>query len=157
VLTDIPVTPTGSSILNEFLATHSNLKGTIAMAQSNGANTATNQFFFNTTNNTTLDSQKFTVFGKITDPASLTALTTLAGTTTKDLSTVPGSNPAQTTSFASAHPTALVNNFPLTNYTGNVTNFPTDASIDNYMRITDITVDKRTEFLSYSLVGANGG
>lgn len=149
VLTDIAVIPAGATVPNEFKAANSNLKGTIAMAQSGGINTATNQFFFNTTDNAgSLDSQKFTVFGKIADAASQAALDALAASTTKDIS---GGT------FAAAHPTALLNNMPLKNYSGDKTTFPTDAVLDNYMRITDISINKRTEFLTYSLVGANGG
>ena len=151
-LNDITVFPTGSKVPNEFKAANSNKVGTIAMAQSGGdINSATNQFFFNTANNAAaLDSQKFTVFGKITDD-SMAALTALAATGVKNLtSTTPGS-------FAMNHPTALLNAVPLTNYNGNASTFATDASAANYMRITDITVDRRDDFLTYTLEGANGG
>ena len=86
-INDVAVAPTGSKVPNEFLAVNSNIVGTIAMAQSGGdINSATNQFFFNTTNNAaSLNSQKFTVFGKVADAASMAALQALAQTSTKDV------------------------------------------------------------------------
>jgi VCBS repeat-containing protein len=224
IITDVPVSPTGSKVPNEFLASLKNLTGTIAMAQSGGdINSATNQFFFNTVNNSTaLDPQKFVVFGKVADAASMNALLALANTATKDLT---GG------AFASAHPTVLANAFPISGYNGvtgalataigtgggpisittatahglvtgdkvtisgvsgfaaangsftvtvvdsthftlngvttigngtggtfsSVSHFPTDAVLNNYMRITDISIVNRKEFLTYSLVGVNGG
>lgn len=148
-LIDVPVVPTGSTVPNEFLAANSNVPGTIAMAQAGNPNSATNQFFFNTTNNAaSLDGQRFAVFGKVADAASQTVLNTLAQTSTQDLSG---------TAFAAAHPTALLNNLPLTGYAGPTSGFPGNATVNNYMTINSITIDKRDEFLTYSLVGANGG
>src|SRR5207248_1962037 len=101
-LKDVPV---GPKVANEFAASRSNTVGTIAMAQSGGdINSATNQFFFNTGNNAgSLDSQKFAVFGKLTDTTAQATLKTMSTTTTKDVS---GGT------FAALHPTALLNSLP---------------------------------------------
>lgn len=63
------VTP-NAPVVNEFSASRSNLRGTIAMAKLSGdPNSATNQWFFNLADNSTiLDGQNggFTVFGQVT-------------------------------------------------------------------------------------------
>src|SRR5207244_3426862 len=63
----IPTVPNLGTITNEF--SHSNVAGTIAMAKKEGnPNSATNQFFFNLSDNSSnLDFQNggFTVFGQI--------------------------------------------------------------------------------------------
>jgi peptidyl-prolyl cis-trans isomerase A (cyclophilin A) len=70
-------------VQNEFSATRSNLRGTVAMAKTAvGPNTATSEWFVNLANNSAnLDNQNggFTVFGKVTAPGmavvdTLTAL-----------------------------------------------------------------------------------
>lgn len=70
-----PIT-TQPAITNEFK--DSNVRGTIAMALSGSPaqpNSATSQWFFNVTDNSsTLDSQKFTVFGKVVNAASLAVM-----------------------------------------------------------------------------------
>lgn len=65
--TNFNATPTLPPILNEFGA--SNTRGTIAYARTPALNSATNQFFFNTEDNSSnLDNQSggFTVFGQVT-------------------------------------------------------------------------------------------
>jgi peptidyl-prolyl cis-trans isomerase A (cyclophilin A) len=66
-----PVASRGK-IQNEFSATRSNLRGTVAMAKQGGdPNSATNQWFVNLANNSgNLDNQNggFTVFGAVTAP-----------------------------------------------------------------------------------------
>lgn len=61
--------PASPPVVNEFSATRSNLRGTIAMAKLGGdPNSATSQWFFNLANNSAnLDNQNggFTVFGKV--------------------------------------------------------------------------------------------
>ena len=83
----VSTTSQNAPITNEFSV--SNTKGTIAMAQSSSptgtptaANSATNQWFFNTVNNaSSLDSQDFVVFGSITaqtgSPNGLALMTAL--------------------------------------------------------------------------------
>ncbi|MCX5671577.1 MAG: peptidylprolyl isomerase [Planctomycetota bacterium] len=61
--------PEGPTVVNEYSATRSNLRGTVAMAKKGSdPNSATNQFFFNLSDNSTnLDNQNggFTVFGRV--------------------------------------------------------------------------------------------
>ena len=61
--------PTGPSVQNEFSASRSNIRGTIAMAKlSSNPDSATSEWFINLTNNSTnLDYQNggFTVFGRV--------------------------------------------------------------------------------------------
>src|SRR5579863_7439554 len=66
--------PFNAAVANEFSI--SNTRGTIAMAQnSSGINSATNQWYFNTADNSkTLDSQKFTVFGNVANDPSLAVM-----------------------------------------------------------------------------------
>jgi cyclophilin family peptidyl-prolyl cis-trans isomerase len=59
-----PTIPALPAVPGEFSA--SNVANTIAMAQSTGPNSATNEFFFNLVDNSSkLDSQSFTVFGAL--------------------------------------------------------------------------------------------
>jgi len=115
------VIPVGPTVPNEFLATHSNTTGTIAMAQSGGdINSATDQFFFNTANNAaSLDSQKFTVFGSVADAASLAVLQSLATATTVNVTSA---------DITHDFPTALMNELPLSNYTNKLTGNTTASS-----------------------------
>ncbi len=138
--------PTNPAVPNEFGA--SNVADTLALALSGGnVNSGTNQFFFNLVNNSsTLDQQKFTVFGKLTDLNSILNLSSLANTPNKNESA---------SAAATANPTVDLSNVPLNNYTG--TNFPTDATAANYMLINSISIDKQTEVLSYSATSSNPG
>jgi hypothetical protein len=116
------------------------------MAQSAGdPNSADSQFFFNLANNSSaLDPQDFTVFGRMLDN---TDFDTLKTSPVIDLSA--GNT---TTAFEAAHPSALMSSVPMANYTGNVNTFPGDAVAANFMVINSITVDRRDEFLTYSVV-----
>ena len=98
----------------------------VAMAQSAGdPNSATDQFFVNLVNNSsTLDAQKFTVFGKIVGAADQAVLNALAATTVKDESNGNSSSP--------------FNTIPLKDYTG--TNFPTDTKASNYLLVKDVAI-----------------
>jgi cyclophilin family peptidyl-prolyl cis-trans isomerase len=127
-------------------ANRSNVRGTIAMAKlGNDPNSATDQFFFNLDNNSAnLDNQNggFTVFGKVLTQADQQTLDTLAAIPTQDQSA------------AQALPSSeqgVFNEIPLQNYTGS--NFPTDTSAANYALINGVTVVRRTEVLTYSVVG----
>jgi cyclophilin family peptidyl-prolyl cis-trans isomerase len=67
--------PKRAAVANEFSATRSNLRGTIAMAKSEGnPNSATSEWFVNLANNASnLDAQNggFTVFGRVTTSGML--------------------------------------------------------------------------------------
>jgi cyclophilin family peptidyl-prolyl cis-trans isomerase len=70
VTNGVATVPANAPVVNEFSASRSNLRGTIAMAKLGGdANSATNQWFFNLADNSAnLDGQNggFTVFGQVT-------------------------------------------------------------------------------------------
>ncbi len=129
----LPAIAALAAVPNEFGV--SNTQGTIAMAKLSGLpNSATDQFFFNLVNNASnLDNTNggFTVFGKILGAADQAVLTTLAAT---HVST-------ETSPF---------DTIPLNNYTGS--NFPTDATAANFLTISSVTILKRTEKLTYSIV-----
>ena len=101
-------------------------------------NSATDQFFFNLTDNTTTlgptNNGGFTVFGKINGPADQAVLNTLTSATVTNQS-----------SFNSAFDT-----LPLNNYTGS--NFPTDSTAANYDLVNDVAIVSRNEVLTYSVV-----
>jgi cyclophilin family peptidyl-prolyl cis-trans isomerase len=126
--------PENPPVANEFGM--SNVLGTLAMAKKGGdPNSATNQFFFNLGNNSSnLDNQNggFTVFGKLVGAADQAVVNALAAT------------PVSTT-----HPSPF-DQIPLNNYNG--TNFPTDATDANFIKILDVVVLKHDENLTYSVV-----
>ena len=97
---DILDIPTNAPVANEFNV--SNTRGTLAMALSGGAiNSATNQWFFNDIDNSAaLNPQKYTVFGRVANAASLAVMDAL--------SAVPVPNPSP---FGSPF-----NQIPLINY-----------------------------------------
>ena len=152
----------GPKVPNEFKTP--NTEGTLAMAQAGSdPNSATDQFFINTVNNsatgkgTNLDSSKFTVFGKIADTASQTALNELTAT--------PQFSAASSTAGA-ANATVDMNNIPLTGYTGGTapsgstpgttsSTFAADATASNFMTIQSVTINKQADFLTYSVVSSN--
>jgi cyclophilin family peptidyl-prolyl cis-trans isomerase len=122
----IIATPTNAPVVNEFHI--SNTRGTIAMAKlGNNPNSATSQWFFNLADNSnSLDSGGnpttsdggFTVFGKITDAASLAVMDEIAGLPTYNLSST---NPA-------------FNQTPLANYQGSG-----NAQFSNLVTVSSIT------------------
>jgi len=131
---------------NEFTGV-SNLKYTVSMALSGGnPNSGTNQFFINTGNNAGLDSQNFTVFGKIEDADSRGVIDVLAATPTLNING---------TATAAANPSVLLDNLPLSKYSGTAATFPTGATRNNYMVINGITITRNTERLSYTASSSN--
>jgi len=73
--------PQNPAVQNEFGSNRSNLRGTIAMARLGGSpNSATNQWFFNLTDNSFLDTVDggFTVFGEVLSNADLTTVDAIA-------------------------------------------------------------------------------
>jgi peptidyl-prolyl cis-trans isomerase A (cyclophilin A) len=73
----------------------SNTEGTIAMARTSSPNTATSQFFFNTVDNTALDTEGggYAVFGKVTNANSQDVLNTIDAIPPENL------DPGQNTDF----------------------------------------------------------
>jgi cyclophilin family peptidyl-prolyl cis-trans isomerase len=143
--TNFTLTPFNPPIPNEFGA--SNTADTIAMALTGSdTNSATDQFFFNTTDNSAqLDSQKFTVFGKL-DAGSNSELAALATTPIHNLT-----NTILTHNF----PNAGFAEVPLNDYAGSSATFPGDAGLNNYLVITGIDVLKRDESLTYKVISNN--
>jgi peptidyl-prolyl cis-trans isomerase A (cyclophilin A) len=131
LVTMIPERPT---VQNEFGP--SNTRGTIAMAlKGSDINSATDQFFFNLVDNSSsLDGQSFTVFGKLVGPADQQVVDALAAIPTRDESSVNGA----------------FSTLPLSNYSG--TNFPSDTTAANFALIRSAVVERRTDFLTYSVV-----
>jgi cyclophilin family peptidyl-prolyl cis-trans isomerase len=132
----VPVTA-DPAVQNEFGT--SNTAGTLAMAKTPGdPNSATSQFFFNLTDNTSLDTQNggFTVFGKVASSADMAVVNQLASATIKDESGGDPNNP-----FGSV---------PMNNYTG--TSFPSDATAANFDLLQAATIVSRNEALTYSVV-----
>src|SRR5439155_1260388 len=120
------------AVQNEFGA--SNTIGTLAMAKlDNQPNSATSQFFINLANNTSLDSNNggFTVFGKLVGAADQQVVNRLAALPIKNEG-------------------SPFNEIPLSGYSGS--NFPTDTTASNYALINSVTVVKRDEFLTYTVV-----
>lgn len=136
-------------IKNEFSATRSNLRGTLAMAKlPSGADTATNQFFFNLANNAAnLDSQNggFTVFGRVKDPTDqdlLDALINHSGLTIQD-------HNAAADLPADLKPD-IFDEVPLDGYSGS--DFPSDTTAANFIRIEDVEILQVPEKLTYEVV-----
>ncbi len=130
-------------VANEFDGTNrSNLRGTIAMAKSGGdPNSATNEFFFNLNNNSAnLNNQNggFTVFARV-DVASLDELDALAATTIRDQSLT----------------NSALNEIPLNGYPGPNDDlaFASTATPGNFVRLNDVEIIRRDEFLTYSIEG----
>jgi cyclophilin family peptidyl-prolyl cis-trans isomerase len=126
-ITTIPAAP------SEFGG--SNAQFTLATTQDNGnPNTSADEFFFNLANNTGLDPEKFTVFGKLLGSADQAVLNNLAAVT-------------PTTSIP-----APFNQIPLIN-PPSLSGFPGNTTASNYEVIRDVAVIQRTEALTYSVVG----
>lgn len=131
------------AVKNEFVNDPAffNTTGSIAMAKlSSGPdpqNSATNQFYFNLNNNTSLDSPSnnggFTVFGKVLTGDDLRRINTLAAIPTQDQS---DANSAFT-------------DLPLKDYTG--TQFPQDAASANFALVNAISILKQAEALTFAL------
>lgn len=125
-----------------------NVPGTIAMAKTGSANSATSQFFFNLVDNTDpLSPQQqsnggFTVFGKI-DPASLPVLNALAAFNVQNKSSAGGQLSGLT-------------DLPL-RAGANDNAFPNNTVADDYALIKDVVVVRRpqadTEALRFQVVG----
>lgn len=138
--------PTDPTVQNEpDAANRSNVRGTLAMAKRGGdPNSATSQFFFNLGDNSAdLDNNNggFTVFGRLASAADQQVIDALAAI------------PTQNQGNAAALPLAqrgVFTEIPLQGYSG--TNFPTDTVLANYAVVSGVTIVRRTEELTYSVV-----
>jgi cyclophilin family peptidyl-prolyl cis-trans isomerase len=132
------ITPvmTDAAVMNE--PGISNTRGTVAMAKlGNDPNSATSQFFFNLSDNSSnLDNQNggFTVFATVINN-TMTVVDQMANAQIKDESR-----------FNSA-----LNTIPLNNYNG--TNFPTDTTAANYELINNVTFLRNN--LTYTVTTSN--
>jgi cyclophilin family peptidyl-prolyl cis-trans isomerase len=144
-LSSIPTLP---PVPLEYSAANPNAAFTLAAARTNDPNSATDQFFFNTaddTSNLGPNSQGpgYTVFGQIADAASQKVLTALAATRANNAINDQHSSPA-----AFANPSTDMTNVPLINYTG--TNFGKDATAANFLVVNSVTVVHQDEVLTYT-------
>jgi cyclophilin family peptidyl-prolyl cis-trans isomerase/uncharacterized surface anchored protein len=137
--------PTDPAVQNEFSVDRSPILGTLAMAKLGGdPNSATNQFFFNLADNSSILNPQnggFTVFGRLVGAADQAVVDALAAIPTQDQSD------------ATALPASIRGAFgevPLENYTG--TAFPTDTTAANYAMLTGVEVVSQPEALTYSIV-----
>jgi cyclophilin family peptidyl-prolyl cis-trans isomerase len=144
-VTGITALSTFQPIQNEFSNAHQNAAGTLAMARTSDPNSATSQFFFNLTDNSSaLNSSNgggFAVFGQVTDATGMTALQNFTTHyTATDISTA--------TTNSALVTTPLLNGFT-------PTSTPTlGATINDLAVINSITVPNApTGHLTYKIVG----
>jgi cyclophilin family peptidyl-prolyl cis-trans isomerase len=150
-LTPIPTFP---AVQNEpDPVNRSNVTGTIAMAKlGNDPNSATDQFFFNLADNSSiLNNQNggFTVFGRVLSQADMAVVNALASIPTQDQSMASALPPSE----QGPPGQGVFSQIPLQNYAG--TNFPTDTNASNYALLNGspgVGVVRRTDFLTYSVV-----
>jgi cyclophilin family peptidyl-prolyl cis-trans isomerase len=142
------ITPVGPAVPSEFdNINRPNTLGTLAMALSAGPsgttdnNSATDEFFINLADNTqhlsTGGVGMFTVFGKAASGQDQRIVNTLAAATVTDES-------SKNSAFT---------NLPLNNYSGS--NFPSDTTAANFDLINTVTVLRRTQQLTYSVVSVS--
>jgi peptidyl-prolyl cis-trans isomerase A (cyclophilin A) len=123
--TTLTKTATNSPVVNEPV--WSNVKGTIAMAKTSQPNSATNQWFFNTENNSSnldVDNNGYTVFGQVTTG------TDISGQVTDGINIINTIADQTTCRF-----TDLFSNVPMVNY--DCTGTP---SAENYITVYAITI-----------------
>jgi cyclophilin family peptidyl-prolyl cis-trans isomerase len=154
ITTISPLATVFQPITSEFSAAHQNSAGTIAMALSTGPNSATNEFFFNLTDNSSAlgisnASGPFTVFGQIT--GSMTDINNIANpknyvpTDLSNTTNFPNSNAA----FASLPLSTALGTPPKAGATFPVGSPGTDVPLIN--KITVTTPSKGD--LTYAIVG----
>ncbi|MCX7421892.1 MAG: peptidylprolyl isomerase, partial [Planctomycetia bacterium] len=177
----ITAIPTNPAVENEFDGVNrSNLAGTVAMAKlGSDPNSATNQFFFNLANNSSnLDNQNggFTVFGRLVGAADIAVVDNLSKVTgTTNTSTT--STTSKIKKFDAANATGVnasvrgtLNDIPLDDYKNGVaktsaeitssgnsndktgSNFATDTTAANFLRILGVDTVVRDEVLTYTVV-----
>lgn len=133
--------PTDAPVQNEFSATRSNLRGTIAMAKLGGnPNSATNQWFFNLANNASnLDNQNggFTVFGRVIG-TGMTVVDAIAGTPKFNKTNGNG----LPVGLANPSVAGALSDIPLLNYDNNPTTDPVTSA--NLVTVTSVQVISAT-------------
>ncbi len=127
---------------NDFDPANLNIRGSISMARPGGVNlnTATSQWFINTTNNATLDTQQFTVFGHVI-PSSLQFVDSIAALTEFDMASLTGVSalaevPLKVfTPFSTTLAGTVATTAASTTVTGTGTTFTTQIPTDNLIQI----------------------
>jgi cyclophilin family peptidyl-prolyl cis-trans isomerase len=137
----LPSIKTDPTIKNEYKIP--NTAGTIAMARQSGADTASDQFFFNLENNSSVfgpsNTGGYVVFGKVLNAADMTVLNTLAAATVTDES--------------NGNTSSAFNTVPLNGgYPANSANFPGDLTANNVELVKDVAVINRGNSLTYTVV-----
>jgi cyclophilin family peptidyl-prolyl cis-trans isomerase len=154
ITTISPLKTTFQPIASEFSAAHQNAAGTIAMALSTGPNSATNEFYFNLTDNSsTLGSSNpsgpFTVFGHIvgsmTDVNNIANRNNYVPTDLSNTTNFPNSNAA----FASLPLSTALGTPPTAGAT-----FPVGSPATDVPMIKSVTVTTPSQgHLTYAIVG----
>jgi cyclophilin family peptidyl-prolyl cis-trans isomerase len=149
-VTSLPaLTTTFQPIQNEYSANHPNQANTIAMALSTGPNSATNEFYFNLTDNSSIlgpanTSGPFAVFGQVVGSSSQTNLANFATNYTP-------TDVSSTTSFPNSN--AAFASLPLSNGFTPSSTFPTGATVNNLAIINSVTVSTPSQgHLSYKII-----
>jgi cyclophilin family peptidyl-prolyl cis-trans isomerase len=134
-----------------------NTPGTLSFAKTGAANSGTDEFFFNLSDNTQVlgprtasnpDGQEnggFTVFGKIADAASQNVVNALAFVGDNKFTNIHNES-----TFNGA-----MNEIPLTGFADNDANFPKNATTSNLGLVTAAKVDSRNEVLTFSATSSN--
>ena len=180
LITAIPTNPAVENEFDGV--NRSNLAGTVAMAKlGSDPNSATNQFFFNLANNSSnLDNQNggFTVFGRLVGAADIAVVDNLSKVTgTTNTSTT--STTSKIKKFDASNATGVnasvrgaLNDLPLDDYKNGVakttteinasnppnpndktgSNFATDTTAANFLRILGVDTVVRDEVLTYTVV-----
>lgn len=152
------------TVKNEYSALHTNTFNTLSMARTTALDSATSQFFFNTTNNASAF-VNYTVFGQIVGSSTaflspiLSALLSGVQSAQGSLTGVNGAanlGPgfADVPTVGSVEKTFPNPSNPSQNITGQVV--PADPSARNFLILKDVQILKRDEWLTYSLVDGSG-
>lgn len=123
--------PTYQPIANEFDPSRPNSIGSLAMARTSDLNSATSQFYFNLTDNTSslgVTGNGYAVFGNVANASSLTNLQSFATSYTAQAATINGNNLATMPALTGASP--IVPTDPIGTSTSNlaITNSITGAT-----------------------------
>lgn len=144
-------------IANEFDASRPNNIGSLAMARTNDLNSATSQFYFNLTDNTSSLGQTgngYAVFGNVANSASLTNLQSFATSYTPQAGTINGNVLASLPALNGANP--VVPNNPVGTATTNlaITNTITGATPAGFLNYQVTSSD--TSIVAATIGALNG-